>query len=698
MPADGGIRFGQYVLLRRIARGGMAEVFLAQQRGLEGFDRRVAVKRILPHLVDSPDFVKMFLGEAKLAAQLAHPNIVHIYDFGKVDGDYFIAMEYVDGVHAGQLFKQNERLPATLVARLGADAASALHYAHDLRGPSGAPLGLVHRDVSPANLMVSYDGVVKLCDFGIAKAAALTDQKTNPGQVKGKYAYMSPEQTVASQLDGRSDVFSLAIVLWELLAGRFMVERGDALDAMRAIRDGKLEPIARTAPRVPPPLADALARALRTKRDERATAAELAQALEAYIKSSPELGTAMELGAWVRARFAREATHNLPALAPPGGSTAVAAGTQVAPGTMIASGMQSPITPPQVGGASRPSFGADLDEEAADTLRRGTPVRGAPTVVDLAARAAAESTLRDRSGTAAMPDVTEILSETLGRDPAPPPAPAPRPPTHDSAGRPRVVHPASVVLPAGNESPRARLETGQRRRATQAGGADRKRRRRLRLAAAISGLAGLALVSFALALAATGGSHPRAAPVPDARAIAPAPGDAAPLAAVPADATPAIVVEPLPDAGPAIAYLEIRTIPDGGTVKVGDQSRIATAQLVVEAGHHAVTAELAGYAPEHRSVDILPGEHQRIEIAFTHKLSRPSAGERPPTTGKLTLRTEPYSDVYEGGRKIGETPFAELELAAGVHTLTFKNPKHPTLTKKITIVAGKTTKLGFDLP
>src|SRR6187549_866735 len=126
VPADAGIRFGQYILVRRIARGGMAEVFLAQQRGLEGYERRVAVKRILPHLADAPDFVKMFLGEAKLAAQLAHPNIVHIYEFGKVANDYFIAMEYVDGIHTGQIFKmadrERERLSPTLIARIGADA------------------------------------------------------------------------------------------------------------------------------------------------------------------------------------------------------------------------------------------------------------------------------------------------------------------------------------------------------------------------------------------------------------------------------------------------------------------------------------------------------------------------------------------------------------------------------------------------
>src|SRR5690348_14759247 len=288
----------------------MAEVFLAQQRGLEGFDRRVAVKRILPHLADSPDFVKMFLGEAKLAAQLAHPNVVHIYEFGKVEPDYFIAMEFVDGVHAGQIFKhgEKEKIPPTLVARIGADAAAALHYAHELRGPNGKLYGLVHRDVSPANIMVSFDGIVKLCDFGIAKAAAAGDQLTNPGQVKGKYAYMSPEQTIAAPLDGRSDVFSLAIVLWELLAGKYIVTRGDAVEAMRAIRDGKIDPIDRVAPHVPAPLAKAVMWALEPKKEKRATAADFAQALEAFIKSSPELATAMQLAAFVRQRFEREQT------------------------------------------------------------------------------------------------------------------------------------------------------------------------------------------------------------------------------------------------------------------------------------------------------------------------------------------------------------------------------------------------------
>lgn len=301
MTAEGGIPFGQYTLLRRIARGGMAEVFLAKQRGLEGFDRRVAVKRILPHLADSPEFLKMFLEEARLAARITHPNIVHIYEFGKYGDDYFIAMEFVDGVHAGEIasITADRPIPWGLLARIGADTASALHFAHQLTDENGRRLGLVHRDISPANILVSYSGTAKIVDFGIAKAVEISDQRTNPGTVKGKFTYMSPEQTIGAQLDGRSDIFSLAIVLWEMATGKPLIDRGDPGAAMRSIRDGKFPPVQSIVPSIPPPLAQAIAWAMEVDRDRRATAADLAQALEAYIKASPELATAMQLGAWI---------------------------------------------------------------------------------------------------------------------------------------------------------------------------------------------------------------------------------------------------------------------------------------------------------------------------------------------------------------------------------------------------------------
>ncbi|HTJ44682.1 MAG TPA: serine/threonine-protein kinase [Kofleriaceae bacterium] len=325
MPPSGGIPFGNYTLLKRLARGGMAEVFIARQRGqgdVGGWGRRVAVKRILPHLADSPEFTKMFLVEAKVAARLAHPNIVHIYDVGRVDDDYFIAMEFVDGVHGAQLIQHPERLPPTLLARIGADAAAALHYAHTQEAR------VVHRDVSPHNLMVSFDGVVKLVDFGIAKAFG-AGEATRPGVVKGKYAYMSPEQAMGRALDGKSDVFSLGLVLWELAVGRYAFERGDPAAVMRAIRDGRVPQIERAAPNLPAPLAEAIRGALLPSPDQRPTAAELGAALEAFMKSRPELATSMELATWVRGRFDRSATADLPAV--------VDGGTQAAPGTQAVS-------------------------------------------------------------------------------------------------------------------------------------------------------------------------------------------------------------------------------------------------------------------------------------------------------------------------------------------------------------------------
>src|SRR5688572_16247874 len=253
----------------------MAEVFLARQRGMEGFDRRVAVKRILPHLADSREFIKMFLDEARYAARLSHPNIVHIYELGQFEEGYFIAMEFVDGVHSGQLIKHaaSEVIPPVLVARVGADAAGALAYAHRQEDVDGRPLGLVHRDVSPQNIMISFDGVVKLVDFGIAKAVSKAEE-TQPGIVKGKYAYMSPEQTTRKPLDGRSDVFSLGVVMWEMLAGRNIVDRGNVVEAMKVMRDARFPRVEQVAPHVPPPLAAAVGWALSRQRDDRPGAAQ----------------------------------------------------------------------------------------------------------------------------------------------------------------------------------------------------------------------------------------------------------------------------------------------------------------------------------------------------------------------------------------------------------------------------------------
>ncbi len=696
--AEGGIRFGQYVLLRRIARGGMAEVFLAQQKGLEGFDRRVAVKRILPHLADAPDFLKMFLSEARLAAMLSHPNVVHIYDFGKHDGDYFIAMEFVDGVHAGQLFKhvEKERLPPTMIARIGADAATALHYAHELRNQNGQVLGLVHRDVSPANIMVSFDGVVKLCDFGIAKAAALGNELTNPGQVKGKYAYMSPEQTIAAPLDGRSDVFSLAIVMWELLTGKTIVGRGDAVEAMRAIRDGKLPPIATVAPHTPPALAKALTWALQTRREIRATAMDFAQALEAFIKSSPELATPMQLGAWVRQRFAREGTGQHNAIPGVSVGTRVVAGTHAEPGTSAGQGtIASPgtavgtVTPPPEFVVRTPPqelirmSTRELSEE--DLLDSAETVSIDQTGDVSGINAANEATVIDsghrRAHQTTAPEGMHVGDDTIME-------------TAERSGAYRVpVAGGAAIVPTRIVAPPLQRRRTPPPLATEITITPAARGRRIpRRVLAVGALFGIAILSFLIALAAKGGS--KGAPRDAGVAVAP-------IDAAPTDAAPAVVANDarmptIPvDAPDALQVLEVRTKPAGGTVRVGGESRADPAKFALLPGKYTIVAELDGYQNENRAIELFKGADLVQEIAFTRKLStsRPA-----PSVGKLTVRTTPYSVVFHNGKRLGETPFADLELPAGTYSLVFRNPNRATVTRKVVITANKTTKLSFNLP
>src|SRR2546423_212550 len=203
----------------------MAEVFRAVYQGAAGIEKTVALKRILPGLDAAAEFVQMFIDEARIAVSLTHVNVAQVFDFGEVGGTYYLAMELVDGVDLGRLMEAARRrnrerpgVPPAMAAFIVAEAARGLAYAHDRRGPSGALLGIVHRDVSPQNVLLSYSGEVKIADFGIAKAVGKL-HKTQSGAVMGKLRYMSPEQVTGEPLDGRSDVFALGVVLWELLTG-----------------------------------------------------------------------------------------------------------------------------------------------------------------------------------------------------------------------------------------------------------------------------------------------------------------------------------------------------------------------------------------------------------------------------------------------------------------------------------------------
>ncbi len=302
-PLTEGTPFGQYQLESLIATGGMAEVYKARMQGVEGFQKIVAIKRILSHLTDNDEFVTMFIDEAKLAAQLQHPNIIHIYDLGKIEKSYYIAMEFIDGRDLRSILRtleeQKRRLPTSLAVYIASRLAAALDYAHRKRDLQGSAMALVHRDVSPQNVLISYDGDIKLCDFGIAKAASKASH-TRAGALKGKLQYMSPEQAWGKDLDHRSDIFSLGLVLYEMLTGRKAFAGDSELSILEQVRSPKLVPPREIDPTIPAELDRVVMKALQQDRERRyQTAAELAAELEAVLQASKPVPGAAELGAFL---------------------------------------------------------------------------------------------------------------------------------------------------------------------------------------------------------------------------------------------------------------------------------------------------------------------------------------------------------------------------------------------------------------
>jgi serine/threonine protein kinase len=303
--------FGRYEILGRLAVGGMAEVFLARELGHHHAIRHVAIKRILPQIADDETFVEMFLDEARLAVQLNHPNICHIYDFGELEEAYFIAMEWVNGVSLGKMIKrardQRIEIPVPVAIKITAHIAEALHYAHQARDGMGRPMTIVHRDVSPQNIMVRFDGVVKLLDFGIAKNASQTSQ-TEAGVVKGKFSYMAPEQCLGRTLDGRTDIFALGSCIYEALTGTAAFRRGSDLDTMRAIVHEEPKPIRVARPDVPEALGDIVDRALaKDPKDRFQTAGDLYVALERWLAERSEFIRAMHISQYVEKLMPGEA-------------------------------------------------------------------------------------------------------------------------------------------------------------------------------------------------------------------------------------------------------------------------------------------------------------------------------------------------------------------------------------------------------
>lgn len=293
-----GQTLGKYQLKRHLATGGMAEIFLAEQVGPEGFSKEIVIKRILPHLARDAAFTAMFLDEARIAANLNHPNIGQIHELNASDGEYFIAMEFIDGASLDEVIASDVAIPHDVAARIVVDVLQALDFAHESRGKDGQSLGIVHRDVTPSNIMVSQDGIVKLVDFGVAKAAE-KGHKTQTGTVKGKFAYMAPEQIESTDVDRRADVFAAGIVLFELLTRRRPF--GDDLAAVSRILHEEAPDAREMDASVPESFARVVQRALQKEIDARYPTAETMRLdLETALRQQNSYAGTREISTIVR--------------------------------------------------------------------------------------------------------------------------------------------------------------------------------------------------------------------------------------------------------------------------------------------------------------------------------------------------------------------------------------------------------------
>ena len=317
-------QFGKYQLIERIATGGMAEIYRGKLEAAHGVTKPVVIKKILPHYGQQRSFVRMFINEAKIAVGLSHGNIAQVFDFGEIAGEYYLAMELVDGQPLSRVLRKAKAkelvaMPAPFAAQVGIEVCKGLHYAHTRLDERGRPLAIVHRDVSPQNILISYEGQVKLVDFGIAKARnASVDSTTETGAVKGKYVYFAPEQARGKELDSRTDIFATGIVLYEALTGRLPFE-GKMMEVMKKIVTGTMVRPSEINPDVPASLERIVLQALSTeKRQRQQSSQQLQDELSQWLYANAPTYSFSALGHLMCYLFEQELLEDgLPVQIPP---------------------------------------------------------------------------------------------------------------------------------------------------------------------------------------------------------------------------------------------------------------------------------------------------------------------------------------------------------------------------------------------
>ncbi len=633
-------RFGKYTLVAKLATGGMAEIFLARLHGDGGFEKLVCIKRILPHLAKDPQFVAMFLDEARVAARISHPNVCQVFELGEWQGQYYIAMEYLEGVPLA-VFRRKDFYPMLpdprLVAGFGVQACEGLHHAHQLKRPDGELLGVVHRDVSPQNLFATTDGIIKVLDFGIAKVQDAS-ARTSTGAVKGTYAYMAPEQLRNEQLDRRVDVWAMGAVLWETLAQRHLFKRDTEFLTFEAITKLPIPDICEVRPDVPPLLGDTIARALSRNRDDRfASARALGEALAQAVGPLGGAATGAAISDEVQHSFAATLAEQrmLLRIAREGGqfdlersSPLVAHGTAIS--TTPVSNIQRRLEEAQ---AEVAQFAAA--QEAIDSLYEDEGMRSRPNRFPTdGAFTPAEPRRSAVQKVASEPESGIILAEALPLPPAvsePPAAPARRP-------MPVAPPPRSSKLPW-----------------------------MIAIVAVVS--AGAAAVLLYMEQKKMD-DRPRPTATND------------PVAKV---EMPVVAHAPAPPVTPDAAIVT----PDA-----------AIAEPAVERDDDAEADKPVAKKPERprheRSKKADKKPEQKIEKKVEprdeiKKADREDKQERDDKPGFITIDSTPvYAVIYIDGKKYGETPLVNIKLTAGKHSVRAVSPSGSTQNLSIHIESGKT--------
>ena len=379
-----GDTFGQYMIEEHIATGGMADVYRARMMGMEGFQKTVAIKRIISSLTDSDEFVRMFIDEAKLAAQLSHNNIIQIFDLGKVDRSHYIAMEFIEGRDLRSILEEcNERdviIPISLALYITTLLASALDYAHRKRDFENRDLGLVHRDVSPQNVLISFAGDVKLCDFGIAKAATKASQ-TRAGALKGKLQYMSPEQAWGKDIDHRSDIFSLGLVLYEMLTSEKVFAGDSELSVLEQVRDPIIPPPSTKNPDIDAEIDRIVFLALNADREERYQSAQDFQRDVERILRDHDWSPDRESVAGLLVQLSDDGGSGTTPVAPPVDTAVVPPPQEPPQEPPPPPPPEIPITPPPMEDGQDPLF--VVDDELERVLGSGSELEPAAAALDI---------------------------------------------------------------------------------------------------------------------------------------------------------------------------------------------------------------------------------------------------------------------------------------------------------------------------